>query len=363
MERGIHQADAAPSWHRVTRRIVIVASLLAAVSCVRTRTKIIEPLSSGPTAPIPLATEPEASRREAEGPTAIRMQGVDLRVAPTVVLHVRRLTGEVVSIPEGQPVILDDKRSFLIRIATADAGITTEDLSSLLNRFIFAYEKTPLGNLKVTAKGDQLRLRATLHKGGDVPVEIIGKVSATPDGEVRVHPTSIKVAKVSAGPLLRLVGLKLDKLVSLRGARGTRLKGNDIFLQPDSILPPPRIHGHLTGARIDGDELRLTFDEPPIAPIAAAADAPPDTTGNYLYFRRGTLRVGKLFMVHADMEIMDQNPADPFEFSVDEFPRQLVAGYVKVTAARGLVVHAPDLKAIGPRVTETGGAPERPPKS
>jgi len=193
---------------------------------------------------MPLATEPEASRREAEGPTAIRMHMVDLRVAPTVVLHVRRLTGQVVSIPAGQPVILDDKRSFLIRIATADAGITTEDLSVLLNRSVFAYAKAPLGDLKVTVKGTQIRLRAKLHKGGDVPVDIVGNVSATPQGEVRVHPTSIKVAKVSAGPLLRLVGLKLDKLVNLRGARGARLKGNDIFLQPDSLLPPPRIHGH-----------------------------------------------------------------------------------------------------------------------
>jgi len=357
------KSAAARSWLHVAQRTVIAASLCAALACVRTRTKIIEPLSSQPSEPIPVATEPEASRREAEGPTAIRMRMVDLRVAPTVVLHVRHLTGEVVSIPAGQPVILDDKRSFLIRIATADAGITTEDLSRLLNQSVFAYAKAPLGDLKVTVKGTQIRLRAKLHKGGDVPVDIVGNVSATPQGEVRVHPTSIKVAKVSAGPLLRLVGLKLDKLVNLRGARGARLKGNDIFLQPDSLLPPPRIHGHLTGARIEGDELRLTFDEPAIAPIADAADAPPDTSGNYLYFRRGTLRVGKLFMVHADMEIMDQNPADPFDFSVDEFPRQLVAGYVKVTAARGLIVHAPDLKTIGPREPAAAGTAERPPRS
>jgi len=67
-------------------------------------------------------------------------------------------------------------------------------------------------------------------------------------------------------------------------------------------------------------------------------------------------------MVHADMEIMDQNPADPFDFSVDEFPRQLVAGYVKVTPARGLIVHAPDLKTIGPRAPENAGTAERSPR-
>ena len=276
------------------------------------------------------------------------MRNVDLHVAPMVVLHIRRLRGEVVSIPAGQPIVFDDKRSFDIRIATADVGMQTADLTRLLNEYVFAYEGRPLGNMTVTAHGSQLRLRATLHKGGDVPVEIIGNVSATPGGEVKVHPTSIKVAKVSAGPLLRLVGLKLQKLVSLRGSRGARIQGNDILLEPDSLLPPPRIHGHLTAARMEGDELRLTFNSETIAPIAAAADTPPDTSGNFLYFRRGTVRIGKLFMVHADLEIMDQNPADPLDFDLDQYVRQLVAGYVKNTAARGLIVHSPDLRTLGP---------------
>jgi hypothetical protein len=331
-----------------------VAIVFGFGGCVKTRTKIVAPSSAGPTVPVPMATEPESSRREAEGPTAIRMRNVDLHVAPGVVLHVRSLRGEAVSIPPGQPIVFDDKRSFSIRIATGDAGVTMPDLGRLMNGYVFAYEGTPLSDIKVATYGNQLRLRATLHKGGDVPVEIVGNVSATPNGEVRLRPTSIKVAKVSAGPLLKLVGLKLEKLVSLRGSRGARIAGNDIFLEPDSIVPPPTIHGHLTAARIEGEELRLTFDDPSIAPLASAADAPPDTTGNYLYFRRGTLRIGKLFMVHADLEIMDENPSDPLDFDLGEYVRQLVAGFVKNTEARGLIVHSPDLKALNAR---NAGAP------
>jgi hypothetical protein len=274
------------------------------------------------------------------------MRNVDLHVAPGVVLHVSRLRGEAVSNPPGQPIVFDDKRSFDIHIATADAAMTTADLSRLMNEYVFAYAATPLGDMKVTTQGTQLRLRATLHKGGDVPVEIVGNVSATANGEVRLHPTSIKVAKVPAGPLLRLVGLKLQKLVSLRGSRGARIEGNDILLEPDSLLPPPRIHGHLTAARAEADELHLTFEDTALAPLAAAADEPPDASGNFLYFRRGTVRIGKLFMVHADLEIMDQNPADPFDFDLDQYVKQLVAGYVNNTAARGLIVHAPDLKTL-----------------
>ena len=349
LKRAVQHGATTRSRIGVTVRLLAAISLCGAAACVRTRTKIIVPLTATATESMPVATEPETARREAEGPTALRMHGVDLRIAPGVVLHVRQLEGEIVSLTPGQPVILEDKRAYVIRIGTADAGLTVADLSRVLNRNVFAYEKTPLTDLEVSAAGNKLRLRGTLHKGGDVPVEIVGDVSATAEGEVRMRPTSIRVARIPAGPVLRLVGLKLDKLVSLRGARGARLKGNDIFLQPDSILPPPRIHGHVTHARVEGNELRLTFAEPSgkaIAPIADAADAPPDTSGNYLYFRKGTLRIGKLFMVHADLEIMDENPADPFDFSADDFPKQLVAGYVKNTAVQGLIVHAPDMKRL-----------------
>ena len=351
------QHDAAPRLAPIARAILLATVALAGAACARSRVRLVTPIDTGPAHVPPLYTEPPAARREAEGPTAIRMRTVDFHVAPDVVLHVRHLSGEVTPVAAGAPIVFDDKRSFVIRVATADAGLTAPDLGRLLDGYVFAYDGAPLSNFTVSFDGPRIRLRGTLHKGPDLPFDITGALSVTAAGEIRVHPTSIKVAKVAAGPLLKLTGLKLDRLVSLKGAHGARLAGNDILLTPDSILPPPHIHGHLTAARVEGAEVRLTFDDPSLAPIAAAADSLPEEAANFLYFRRGTVRIGKLYMVHADLEIIDAAPSDAFDFSLDEYTRQLAAGYVKVTLARGLIVHMPDLHTLQPASSNPATAP------
>lgn len=291
------------------------------------------------------ATEPAAARREAEGPSALAMHGVDLHVAPRVVLHVTQLVGQAVATQQDRPVTFDDKRSFTIRIATAEAGITLPDLGRLLNEYVFAYPRAPLFDLRVSRDGARLRLRGKLHKGGDVPFEILASLSTTAAGEIRIHPSSIRVAHVPAGGLLKLVGLRLDHLVNLAGSRGARVEGNDILLDVERMLPPPVMRGHLTAVRADGDQIRLSFRDPALAAMVGEVTLPEAAT-NYLYFRGGTIRIGKLFMVHADLELVDETPEDPLDFSIDEYARQLVAGYVKNTVAHGLIVHVPDLNAL-----------------
>lgn len=335
---------------RTRRGVLAWASLAwataALAGCVRTRTEIVPSLApaASPPAAVP---EPAAIRRDASGPTAIAMRGVDFHVAPAVVIHVRALRGEFTSARPGTPVNFDDPPSLILRIATADAGLTTADLGRLLNQYVFAYPGAPLIDLQVSAAGSGLRLRGRLRKGGDVPFEILATISATPAGQVRVHPTTIRVARVSAGPLLRLTGLTLERLIDFRGARGARAAGNDLYLDPDRLTPPPRLRGLVTAARVDGDEVRLTFDDPSLARAAAEAAHPPDPTSNWVYFRHGTVQIGRLFMADADLEIVDTAPADPFDFSLAEYRRQLVAGAVRVTPAGGLVVRAPDLHALG----------------
>lgn len=273
------------------------------------------------------------------------MHGVDLHVAPRVVLHVEQLRGQAVATQRDRPVTFDDKRSFTIRIATADAGITLPDLGRLLNEYVFAYPRAPLFDLQVSSDGPRLRLRGKLHKGGDVPFEILASLSTTAAGEIRIHPASIRVAHVAAGGLLKLVGLRLDHLVNLAGSRGARVDGNDILLDVERMLPPPVMRGHLTAVHMDGDQIRLSFLDAALAAMVGEV-TPPEAATNYLYFRGGTIRIGKLFMVHADLELIDETPEDPLDFNIDEYARQLVAGYVKNTVAHGLIVHVPDLNAL-----------------
>jgi hypothetical protein len=66
-----------------------------------------------------------------------------------------------------------------------------------------------------------------------------------------------------------------------------------------------------------------------------------------MYFQGGTLRFGKLTMVKTDLLILDDDPTDPFDFFLDRYNDQLVAGYNRNTPDHGLIVHMPDRGDMG----------------
>lgn len=282
-------------------------------------------------------------------PTLTEFRHVNFHVGSGTVLRIHSLRGEMRSTARGQPINFDDKRSFTIHITSAHVGLTTTDLDHLMNQYVFAYKGAPLRNLRFATKGDQLVQRGTLHKGINVSFEITAALSATPDGRIRIHPTHIKVLGFLGKGFLDALGLTLQKMLDLRKARGITVQGNDLLLDPATLLPPPAISGRVTGVRIEGNEIIQEFGSGVTrADSADHALAPLDSSApNYMRFRGGTLRFGKLFMVDADMEIIDGDPSDPFDFSIDEYDRQLVAGYSRNSASQALRVYMPDLQKAG----------------
>lgn len=282
----------------------------------------------------------------ADSVTQAEFRNVDFQVAPGVVLGIRHLRGEFVSKEPRAPVIFDDKRSFVIRLASAEVALDTASLAHLMNEHVFGYHGAPLRNLTFRTSGDQLIQRGVLHKVVDLPFEIRASVSLTPEGHIRVHPTEMKICSVNGEGLMRALGIELADLLDLRKAKGVRVEKNDLILDADQLLPPPAIQGRLTSVRVEPGRLVQVFGDaeaarrlPALPPAAAAA--------NYMYFRGGTLRFGKLFMVRADMRILDADPSDPFSFSIDRYNDQLVAGYSKNRPDLGLEVFMPDLDAVG----------------
>jgi hypothetical protein len=69
------------------------------------------------------------------------------------------------------------------------------------------------------------------------------------------------------------------------------------------------------------------------------------------------MRFGKLTMNDTDMQLIDADPTDPFDFFPDHYKDQLVAGYSKTTVTGGLLVYMPDYgkisKPLSPHVAET----------
>jgi hypothetical protein len=144
---------------------------------------------------------------------------------------------------------------------------------------------------------------------------------------------------VPATKLLDLFGLELDDLVSLKERRGVDVTDNDIVIDPGDVLPPPVMRGRLTRAEITDGELRQVFG----SATAATPLSPPDPRArNYVYFSGSSIRFGKLTMSATDLQLIDADDRDPFDFSPDNYNRQLVAGYSKNTPHGGLKTYMPD---------------------
>ncbi len=286
------------------------------------------------------APEPKAvdiqPHRSAE-PVEIQIRNVNLRLAPDIVLEVRRLRGRLQRTRPEVPVTFDDSASFTVDIDTAQVAMTATSLSALINSYVLAHNGAPIKNVTVSVRGNRLIQSGTIHKGIDLPFEIDGSLSATADGNIRVHADKIKSAHIPVTGLLHLFGEDLSKLVNENAARGMKIVGDDIILTPPTLTPPPHLEGRATRATIEAGKIVVLFDSAR-RPLELK---PPVRSAAYIYHRGGVLRFGKLTMTDADLEIVGDRPG-VFEFFQREYLKQLVAGYSKNTRAKGLVAHMVD---------------------
>ena len=92
-----------------------------------------------------------------------------------------------------------------------------------------------------------------------------------------------------------MFGVELDDIIKSRPDWGVVLHDNDMLLAPSKILPPPETRGSLTKVFIRGNQLSsIIFGR-------GSAGAPTSPKGNYIWFRGGTIRFGKLTMSDADL--------------------------------------------------------------
>lgn len=274
-------------------------------------------------------------------PTRVQMQNVDFYVDREIPLRIRHLTGTMRS-KNGGPVLFDDKRSFVIGVESAEVGLTGRDLSLLLNRYVFNYAGSPLRNISITTSGQLIVQKGTLHKVFPMPFEIHAQLSVTPDGRIRMHPVRTEILGLHVDKLMRGLGLALDEVLDLKKAKGASVSGDDIFLQPTMILPPPAIEGRVSRVRVEGDQVVQTFG----SARSALAPIPDSTSRNYMHYRGGTIRFGKLTMVDADMQINDLDPGDPLKFDIDRYVDQLIAGYTMTLRSGGLNVFMRDIDKL-----------------
>jgi hypothetical protein len=287
---------------------------------------------------------PAAAQEAAEGRVQARMAHVDFHVDSSVVLRIHSLRGALLrASPEHSPY-LDDKRSFTLAIDSARIGITPAALSDLLNHYTFAYRGSPLRKLTITIEDGHVKQQG-LMKG--ISFTTLGDLTITPSGELRLHPTSIKAVGIGVGGLMKFFGLSLQKMVNTSGARGVRIEHDDFLLSPTELLPPPKVQGRLVAIEVSDTELVQVFGPRPES--ESHPHVPPEPKApNYIRFQGGVLRFGKLTMTDTDLLIVDAEPKDPFDFFLDHYNEQLVAGYERNTPDHGLIVTMPDFATVHP---------------
>ena len=111
-----------------------------------------------------------------------------------------------------------------------------------------------------------------------------------------------------------------------------------MILVASRAYPPPRMSGRVAAVRVEEDGLSLTLGDPGAAPTPGRA--------NHLWFRGGTIRIGRMTQTDADLRILDADPSDPFDFVGDRMNDQLAAGYAKMRADGGLTMFVPDFDDI-----------------
>jgi hypothetical protein len=275
----------------------------------------------------------------------VQMRNVAFHVDSTIVLDIAYARGRLKRVAPDHPPYLDDKRSFVLALDTARIGISPAALSGLINRYTFAYPGSPLRRLTITIEHGRLRQHGTMR---GISFDLLGDLSLTPEGELRLHPATIKAVGIKVGGLMKFFGLSLQKLVNTERARGVRIEGDDLVLSPTRLLPPPAVEGRVGRVEVTDSEIVQTFrpadghaPDPLVLPIPK--------TPNYMFFRGGVLRFGKLTMDDTDLFIEDAAPEDPFDFWLDRYNDQLVGGGSRNTRDHGLIVVMPDFAKLGHR--------------
>lgn len=246
----------------------------------------------------------------------------------------------------GRGPAFDDPGSYVLRVAAGEVSMEMSSLETLLNTRVFAGPDAPLTDIHVSIDTDgRLKQSAKLHKGPiTLPVSMKAAVGVSSDGRLRLHVETEKTLGIPTTGLLALFGLKVDDLVHLKNTRGVEITDNDVLIAPGLVVPQPEIDGRLASVAIRGNRIVQTFARDPEVP--AAPLHPSDAAPNYIYFSGSVLRFGKLTMTGADLQLVDENPKNPFDFFPREYFRQLVAGYSKTTRTGGRVTHMPDYATL-----------------
>jgi len=290
------------------------------------------------------STPKVAAHREEVGTVQVAMKNVMYHYSEPIAAHIIQLQGRLTPTRPGSIVVFDDKNSFLLNVDSAEIAISCDALARVMNQNVFSAADAPIKNLAISSKDGELIIKGQLHDKHGLTFEVEGTLSPNSDGRIRFHADHVKAAHLPVKGLLDLLGLDLANLINTKKVHGVSADKDDLILNPEEIFPPPHIRGAITAVRLQGDEIVQVFGTLQASNFAAKQP------GNYMAYHDSDLRFGKLVMNDSDLILVDMDPKDPFDFYLDHYKEQLVAGYTKTTPEFGLRVYTRDYNKLHKRV-------------
>ncbi len=288
-----------------------------------------------------MARTPAASGASASSdtlPTNVYAHNLMLRKGPDFRVYVRWLNGRLTRTHRNVNPSFDEPDSFFIDITTGVLRANIGDLANFLNAS--GLKGSPLKAVTLSGDGDQIKLRGTLHKIVPLPIEITGTLAVVPDNKIRIRVTKLDLLKLPLKGLLGGFHIKLADLFHPQGVAGIQVSGNDIFLDTQTLLPPPHIRGNLTAVRIVNPDLEEVYGN------AGKEVTRVEQWRNFLRLSDGTIDFGKLTMHHVDLVMVDISNDVWFDLDLANYQAQLVNGYTRMTPQAGLQIFMPDVSKL-----------------
>jgi len=330
--------------------VCLTIAILFAWAC--SRKTAPPPPTTGETAPAPAQPSALPPPVAPESPTnqvvQAQMRNVLFRFSTSIAANIEFLNGEFLPTGNNPMPVFDDKTSFMVKVKSARISITPEALAAVMNTHVFTKANSPLKDLTVTIEGSNVRVKGKLHSKGDVPFETLGSLSPTKDGKIRIHSEKVKAFRIPVQGIMSLFGVELVNVLDTSKVDGIDTDKNDLILDLAQLLPPPHIQGIVTAVRVENGKIVTIFGAPD--------KSEPLEKGNYMAFRGGRLRFGKLTMENSDLSLFDLDPADPLDWFQERYKDQLVSGYSKITPDFGLRAYVRDFAKLS-RASKTDQKP------
>lgn len=281
--------------------------------------------------------------------TFMNLRNVKFFFNDQIYININWLTAKGIPYEPNRILDMDNAKSYMLEIMGGEATLDLTVMEHIFNKRVFAYPNPAIKNVTVSTVMhliDNKPQRMLLIKGEMdmvfwIPFEMIASMSLDRKNNLMViTAVKIKSLGMQIAGIMDIIGLELESLLSVPPGRGLRIKGNSMIVEPFALFPPPRMNGRIGNVTLNSGSVNLSFQENGMVRL------PPrpyrNATNDMLLFK-GDVKIGRLRVINAYMQIVDRDQSDPFEFHILRYFEQLTRSTIKVNRNQSVITMMPDL--------------------